>query len=238
MSVFADKKYENLDFLSQITETIDAPVNAVLASLPEIKSFSYEEIVTILGDSYSFRMDVGSLVRKLLQDSGINYTALSYEERQLVFGAFKLETSGDLILDFETGTLHGEVILTKTVNTLADDVLQKMLGAQGIDELRYINYQSASHGRFNEILDLVGGCDEAKKTRSINNKIRFLKRRLMKIFVDNEWRIRDNDLANKISRWARVYIETGNLAALTNFCKVKVMTHNGGPIYSIVEEPL
>ena len=56
------------------------------------------------------------------------------------------------------------------------------------------------------------------------------------IFKNNEWRIRDTSLANKMCTWIKLYAEDGNLAAFNNFCKLKVMTHNGGPIYSIEEQ--
>ena len=52
----------------------------------------------------------------------------------------------------------------------------------------------------------------------------------------NEWNIRDIGLSNRIAKWIKLYLCDGNLAAYTNFCKLKVMTHDDDPIYSIDEE--
>ena len=43
------------------------------------------------------------------------------------------------------------------------------------------------------------------------------------------------DLLLKAVNWACDYIKTGNLASLTNFNKLKVMTYKKDPIYSMEE---
>jgi hypothetical protein len=86
------------------------------------------------------------------------------------------------------------------------------------------------------MLDLLGGCNEDIKNRSAKKKLIAIKLRLTQIFKTNEWRIRDMALSNKVGFWIAGYISTGNLACLTNLCKLKVMTHNNMPIYSVKEE--
>ena len=83
---------------------------------------------------------------------------------------------------------------------------------------------------------ILGGCGEAMKNKSGKKKVTAIKERLIKIFETNEWRIRDMALANKVGFWIKGYISGGNLADLTNLCKLKVMTHNNMPIYSVKEE--
>jgi hypothetical protein len=90
----------------------------------------------------------------------------------------------------------------------------------------------------NEILELIGGCEAHLKNRSSRKKMFAIFQRMRSIFQNNEWRIRDTELANKACTWIHSYITDGNLAAFTNFCKLKVMTHNNMPIYSVEEETL
>ncbi len=57
----------------------------------------------------------------------------------------------------------------------------------------------------------------------------------MSLFKTNEWKIKDTELANKVGFWIKDYIVDGNLAAYSNFCRLKVMTHKDQPIYSMEE---
>ena len=132
----------------------------------------------------------------------------------------------------------GEVCIVKTINTLSDEDLQPLMGRKGIEALGHVrDYRSdAPLERLNEVLDILGNCQETMSNRSVRKKVIRIKERLSEIFKTNEWRIRDMGLANKVGFWIRGYIMNGNLADLTNFCKLKVMTHNNMPIYSVKEE--
>jgi hypothetical protein len=90
-------------------------------------------------------------------------------------------------------------------------------------------------GRANEIMEILGGCEGGLRTRSIRRKRAALHDRLVKLFKDNEWNIKDTTLANKVGFWICSYVKEGNLAAFSNFCRLKVMTHKGQPIYSMEE---
>ena len=89
--------------------------------------------------------------------------------------------------------------------------------------------------RANDIMELLGGCEEGLRSRSDRRKKSVIHKRVGEIFKDNLWNIRDTELATKVGSWIRCYIENGNLAAYSNFCRLKVMTHKGQPIYSMEE---
>jgi hypothetical protein len=163
---------------------------------------------------------------------------LSYEEEKRLFDCFAFEGSKELSIDFENMTMTGELKLVKVTQTLEDEDLQKMMGIKGIESLAHRRYDNdaATLTRANEILDIIDAPKETTRCRSIRKKVYGIRSRLTVIFKDNVWRIRDMELANKVGEWCRDYIEKGNLAALTNLCKLKVMTHNEMPIYSIEEE--
>ena len=238
MGVFDDKKFEQLDWMTQITETIDSELNEVLAKLPDRVEFTLKDILRRVMPYSYFTMRVDSLVRDILSEtpSGQN---LSWVESTQIVNCFRFDMSPDLELDLESNTMTGTLALVKTIPTLTDEDLQQIMGSRGLEAIKRIDFDAGEEwplDRVNEMLDILGKCEEAKSNRSSRKKMRRLEERLKEIFASNEWRIRDMALADRVCIWIADYINTGNLAALTNFCKLKVMTHNNMPIYSVEEE--
>jgi hypothetical protein len=236
MGVFDDKKFEKLDWMTQITETIDSELNTLLARLPERIEFNMAKISMWVSSGSQFSISVNSVVRELLRETLHNHT-MTYEEIGKITDCFKFEMSSTLTVNFESNTMTGTLTLVKIVPTLADEELQPMMGKKGIEAVGQVNFEDKwPLDRLNEMLDVLGKGEEAQKNRSYKKKMSRIKERLKEIFRDNEWRIRDMALADRVGIWIADYITTGNLAALTNFCKLKVMTHNNMPIYSVEEE--
>jgi hypothetical protein len=236
MGVFDDKKFEQLDWMTQITETIDSELNGLLARLPDKMVININDLTNTISSSYG-SLHTDSVVRALLNKTP-GGSELSWEEMKQIIECFKFETEGELELDFtKPNPLKGELFLVKKVSTLDDKDLQEMMGSKGLDELaQYFFDKDPPLDRMNEILDILGGSEAFMRNRSVKKKMYAIRHRMKNIFVTNEWRIRDMTLANKVCGWIRGYIHTGNLADLTNLCKIKVMTHSNMPIYSIEEE--
>jgi hypothetical protein len=236
MGVFDDKKFEQLDWMTQITETIESDLNEILAQLPDRVDFNTRDILSHAGSYSSFSISADNVVHDLVQGLP-GKRRLSWEESRKICECFRFESSEDLEVDLGAGTMVGTLTLVKFIPTLPDEELQSLMGGSGIQNVGRINFaENWPLDRMNEMLDVLGKCEEAQKNRSYKKKIHRLKARLKEIFTTNEWRIRDMELADKIGTWVAEYISTGNLAALTNLCKLKVMTHNNMPIYSIEEE--
>ena len=239
MGVFDDNKLGQLDWMTQMTETIDSDLNGLLARLPDRTLITIEEIIENGSSSY-FSLTIGSVVRRFLNGYKTSEGGyLSWEEDKLISSCFKFEAPDDLILNFKNKTMTGEIYVVKHCNTFSDEQLQPIMGQRGIDKLLGRDFEGGdnpTYDRANEILDILGGCGDSIRNRSFNKKINSIKSRLKQIFVTNEWRIRDMNLANKVGGWIKGYIQNGNLADLTNLCKLKVMTHSNMPIYSVKEE--
>jgi hypothetical protein len=236
MGVFDDKKFERLDWMTQITETIESELNGLLARLPDRIEVDAKRVSENVGTWSHFSIEVGSVIRDFIRE---NSEFLMWEEDRKLIECYKFE--GDPILEYnaETEELVGKLVLVKVVPTLSDEELQAMMGARGIDKIGDLDMGDAENWnleRINEILDVLGDCEADKRNRSFRKKMRRIAARLEDIFKNNEWRIRDMELANRVGVWIANYIEHGNLAALTNLCKLKVMTHNNMPIYSMEEE--
>ena len=233
MGVFDDKKFEQLDWMSQITETIDSELNGLLARLPDEKTFDMQSLLASSDNSYGLSISSGNLVRQMLKDLGSN---LEYTEENRIAECFKFEGSDKVQINFETGLLVGELRLVKVTKTLEDEDLQKMMGYKGLESFKNTNYDDSMCARANEILDLIEAPKEGMRTRTIRKKVRAIREHLKDVLLNNKWRIRDMELANKVSIWAKDYITKGNLAPFVNLTKLKVMSYNDMPIYSIEEE--
>lgn len=238
MGVFDDNKFEKLDWMTQITETIDCKLNDVLASLPETLDISLQQIDNIMFNSYDLTLDVSEIVDKLIKQKNIS-GQLSWDEQHMIYKCFEFDTTNEIILDFsvQPHQLIGKITLVKVTSTFEDQDLQKLLGKRGIESIHKSHYEADHLSRMNEIMEILGDVDNATlRNKSSKKKKTFIVKKLEEIFNKNEWRIRDMDLSNKVGYWIDSYIKSGNLASLTNFCKLKVMTHSNMPIYSIKEE--
>jgi hypothetical protein len=241
MGVFDDKKFEELDWISQATEPIDSELNELLEKLPDevfIDFPTYMMLVGIRGYSLDLSLDtvVFNLMAKTQSKDLID--KISYTHRDQLKKCFKFEVSGhNLTINFETRTIDGgEIKLVKTMSTLDEDTLKGILGNEGILKVHNMGYlEPSALSRMNEIMELLGNCQSGLRTRSYRTKRRELSMRLQKLFKDNEWNIKDTGLADKVGFWIADYVKEGNLAALSNFCRIKVMTHKGQPIYSMEE---
>jgi len=241
MGVFDDKKFEELDWISQTTEPIDSAINDVLNLIPETTYVDFKMYKEICNDSYyNMNISVSKILNYLIKthvghelDLQISSTQLNILDR-----CFKLEVEGEeLILDFENKVISGGILkLVKTSTTMDEKVLESILGREGIESLHCARMDYGDQmSRCNEVMELLGNCAEGLKTRSEHRKRRALFNRLNLLFKNNEWNIKDTELANKVGTWIKDYITDGNLAAFSNFCRLKVMTHKGQPIYSMEE---
>src|ERR1035437_4118692 len=235
MGVFEDSKLGQLDWMTQMTETIDSDLNDLLSKLPDRIPVTAKDIIDKSGYSY-MSISVRDVIHRRI--ANLITGSLSWEEDRCIERCFAFETSQEPELDLSCDSLSGEITLVKIIQTLSDEDLQPLMGLKGIEAIgRSYDYSAGPHiERMNEILDILGGCTEDMKNRSAKKKIHRIKNRLATIFKTNEWRIRDMVLANKVGVWIRGYIVNGNLADLTNLCKLKVMTHNNMPLYYVKAE--
>lgn len=233
MGVFDDKKFEELDWISQATEPIDSMLNEVLASMPDELEIDFDLYLKMARD-YSLDLSVDSVIQYHLANNS-NAQYLSWEQRSALRPCFRFEMSPGTEINFETKTLNGSLKIIKVQSTMDEKILEDMLGREGVQAVQYMSYHQDSASRLNEVLEIIGHCDEALRTKSMRKKRVVLIKRLQNIFKNNEWNIKDTELANKVGTWIRGYVEHGNLAAWSNFCRLKVMTHKGQPIYSMEE---
>ncbi len=235
MGVFDDKKFESLDWISQATEPIDSAINDLLSRLPEETVIDYDLYMRIAARGYGLDLESRKILSYLVAEDE-HFNGMSWDARAVLGNCFELQVTGELILDLENHTLTGgEIKFVKTTHTLDEKVLQDMLGKDGMSKINQMFIPAEGLSRANEVMEILGKCEEGMRTRSGRRKRVLLVQRLRDIFKANEWNIRDTELANKVGYWIVEYVKYGNLAAWSNFCRLKVMTHKGQPIYSMEE---
>lgn len=237
MGVFDDKKFEELDWISQATEPIDSQMNEVLGKIPELISIDFSTYKKIVDNGYGLDLSLNGIINFAIATHASG-SPISRNQMNALEKCFILEfTSDEIILDFENKTISGgEITLVKLNSTMDEKILESMLGSEGIDTLSYARFHGAGAlTRTNEVMELLGKCEDGLKTRSERRKRSVLHKRLRTLFKNNEWKIKDTELANKVGMWIAEYITDGNLAAFSNFCRLKVMTHKDQPIYSMEE---
>ncbi len=230
--IFKDKVYQDMEWLEKVCEPIVCDLNDILNKLPDSIEITYDMIVK---DSLTYvpsylSADIFIETHSLLK-------TLDWTDKKKIVDCFSVVIEGEPILDMEAKTLTGgNIKLVKTKEKFEEKEIQSLIGVKGVGAyLNGISHKKVSTDRLNEILELLGE-DKARRSRSPREKMFALRVRFMEIMENNEWNIRDVALSNRVSLWVRMYLLEGNLAGYMNFCKLKVMTHEDAPIYSVEGE--
>jgi hypothetical protein len=237
MSVFQDKKFEELDYVSQLIEPIDSQLNVLLGKLPDEFIIDAPTIFHMMKARGSTYINKSSILDYLIGKFNLIELVQSMRTtRDAIEDCFELEVNENIIVDFDEKSLSKPIKFIKIVQNLDDRFLEKILGQEGLHSVyACCSINMSNYHRVNEIMEMLGGCDSGFKTKSYKKKRSIILHRLETIFKKNEWNIKDTELANKVGFWICSYIENGTISALSNLCRLKVMTHSGNPIYSMKE---
>lgn len=233
MGVFDDKKFEELDWISQATEPIDSELNEVLGAVPEEVVLDFNMYKEMVGGSHGLDLSKDRFITHCINKFHGKY--LSWDQRAALRSCFEIQMDDEVILNFENQTLTGTIKLVKIQSTMDEKILEGMLGREGIAAIGSMYFNGSGISRANEVMEILGKCEAGLKTRSERRKRGYIRHRLTELFKTNEWKIKDTELANKVGFWIKDYVVDGNLAAFSNFCRLKVMTHKDQPIYSMEE---
>ncbi len=236
MGLFEDKKYDSLDWMSQAVEPVETDFPGVFLTIPETFELDFNTY-KVLSDSY-YNNDI-SIDLVLLHIKDLYFKReMSQAEYNLLKSRFDLQFDPGTEVDFEEKVIRGSIRLVKKNQPIEEKDLIRLIDGDVEHTLgRFAMFNNnVDISKINEILEILGGISpEDMKIRSSRSKLRVIAKRMKAIFEEDEWRIRDITLGKKISKWIVEYITSGNLAALSNLCRLKLMTHSGKGIYSIEE---
>ncbi len=232
MSIFTDKTYEEMDWLSQAIMPIVANVSKKLELMPDEYVLTKADLDAYVEQHSYYGIDNSRLL-ELLAKRGKFPVSLD-ADFQSILKCYKLQfNEGDLI-DFSSSVIP-EIKLVKVKTALTDKELREMMMEECRNIIYNLNHRRCNdNGRLNEILEILGQ-EDLKGSKSAKNKVRLIQQTWQEILVTDKWNIRSFELTVKATKWILEYTQDGSLGAFANFCKLKVMTHSGLPIYSMEE---
>lgn len=227
MGFFDDDVYENLDWLSQAVTPMLFSGNTILSQLPDTIDVSQLQMLDAI-NKYG-RIEKSSILNSLVDRE--NTKTWIYEA---IRRCFKFECENNVMFDPGKG-IFPSIKLVKAKQSFSEKEIIKLL-----EDRVYYMCLDRNLERLNEILELIdykpiNNLPSARSSRSAKKKVAGITKTLNNIFAENQWQIRDADLMARLVSWIQEYVCYGNLAALTNITKLKIMTHKKQPIYSIKE---
>lgn len=227
MGFFDDDVYENLDWLSQAATPLVFSGNKILSDLPDKIDVSPKAILNSL--NHYNHIAVSSFIDNYLDGDHVDC-----DIKDMLYECYNFVGEGDMLVD-PVNNIFPTIHVTKIKQSFSEKEIMRMVG-------RKLNYWCSCDdvGRINEILELIeykpkDGAKSLHSSRSIKKKLHGVLETLRDTLASNKWQIRDVDLMLSFVNWVYRYIQNGNLAALTNITKLKIMTHKKQPIYSIKE---
>lgn len=233
--MFKDKVYEEMDEISKLIEPYQYSINEEMSKFPDEIEVKIELLDTLWGVSVRDILRHEALLLDLKELANKSYDIANE------FFEFKIvndenEEVESTRLNFRDGVLLDRVLMIKKKIGYEDNDLEKIVKnsfASSFDV--YTNYSSYSASRINEIADLFNAY-EAMKERSVRRKFSKLRTHFSNLFDSKKLDIRDVGLASRLGKWLVLYAKDGNLAALNNITRLKIMTHQNKPIYSMEEK--
>jgi len=233
MSFLQDKEYEEMDWLNLAIEGYTFSLNDVLVTMPNRIEITPDLIYANI--AYN-EISVRAILKPYLPEN-----LPSHECAGLIDAfSFHSEETETILFNFQTSKLSAPYFLVKDITLFEGEQLAGIV----LDFCLAIIRRSLGHavripegaiGRVNEIMDFMTLDNKSRSSKNWHKKIRMLQIEYGRLIKEDKWKIRNMDLIVKSAEWACSYISTGNLAALTNFNKLKVMTHKKQPIYSMTE---
>jgi hypothetical protein len=230
INLFEDKEYDNMEWLGKAVEPFIFPQNEVLASIPERIDLTYEDLVSLITGDF-MRINGSELLVYLARKLDLNFNE---DDWGFLRDNIKVEVDPDTVIDFEEQTLKGGVRIIKTKNEYSEQEILEYTARFVRERLKRCNYSNENLSRYNEIMDLLGA-KEDRQGRSARYKLDSIVKTMVTIVEEDKWRVRNVDLFIRCAGWIVGYLENGNLAALSNFTRLKCMVHKGAPIYSMEE---
>jgi len=231
MSFLKDKEWDQMDWLNRAVEPYIFSFNLELAKIPSEFVLKYSDVIGFVKDNYEIRLS--AVVNRVMTKSGVNKEGISMLDLLGIDEIFEFRLESDTELDLDQEIIKGGITLVKKIESLNDDMIRELLPTLVMNILR-ISGSRANASTVNEVMDILD-CKEARSSSSVRKKASALTDHVYNVYKDNTWNIRNVDLAIKMLYWIKGYCENADRCSLANLSKLKCMTHNGHPIYSMEE---
>jgi len=231
--MFEDKIFDGLDDISKMMEPYTYSINDILSNMPQELTVTYDEICELIQrQSDRFNIRAADILRLKFRDSSEEIL-----DNLMEFNNFYgIETSESLSIDFETSSINGILKTVKIKNGYTEDELALKIKNKIIESIRNAMYSPSSFNKTNanELADLFD-IKKVSSERGARAKRELMVAGFNKI-LEEKLHIRDVDLAIRVARWIKKFLQDGNLGAINNLCKMKILSHKERAIYSIEDE--
>lgn len=242
--MFQDKVYEDMDDISKLVEPIESTVNAALSYMPDEVEVTKEHIQRLHNERWGWHsLNLNSFVDMVIKENDIQISTSLWGHAEKFF-RFEvrsldnelLEEAEQVSINMETGIMSHRLFLVKHTVGYDDQTLESMAKANLTKSIKYDlrSNRDVNKSRLNELADLFGAQD-VRSDRAYRGKIKKFCQHIDDLVDNKKLDIRDLGLCEKFSTWVVFYVRDGNLAALNNITRIKIMMHENRPIYSIQE---
>ena len=238
--MFKDKIYEDMDDISKLVEPFESGINNELSKFPDEIELTSENILSghtnwgwrSINTSDMISNQAIKLGLSLIADQSWNLSREFFK-----FEVRDLEEEEVVGADFATKKLSHKIFLVKKKIGYDDLELEASSRAQINSTIRnaLYNNKQVNKPRLNELADLYGAKSVASD-RSYRGKVHKFCNHLQDMIKSKKLDIRNTDLCDKFAGWVVLWVRDGNLPALNNLTRIKIITHENRPIYSIEEK--
>jgi hypothetical protein len=240
MGTLRDEVYDNLDYLSQVTEVVLGPQAEVLAKLPERIEVTYEDVVRYRSNSWNFNAGMQLQPFYVLANYCKHH---EYEILREVVDNFEFEVSPDCEIDFEEGKLTGTILLVKKNGQVDERHMLELATDRAVRAFRSGSW--SSKGLINRAITVMNTLEAGSGTewaKTVSGRVapavyRQLTNQFTSLILDNKWRIRNAELIVKMAVWISDYLadNVDGPLALVKLMKLSIMVRKDMPIYSMDE---
>lgn len=233
MSIFKDKIYEEMDFLSQAVEPFLDPVIDEFAKLPEVIAVPNAVIAKAL-DSYDTQSTIiDTVIRAMIDRDKFKELALFH----LIKNAYTVVVDGD---EFEFDIVNPDnnprrFSIVKNKSHLED----KMVMNAAIDAYLLDLYYSGPARGDNQSLEM---CRRVASLMEVNSNSKSCEKLWSEISIsvrkhisDGSWKIRSSEAMRQLKRLLVRCVRDNDFSAYATLAKLKIMIHHGQAIYKIEE---
>ena len=246
--MFNDVEYNSLDEISKLLEPYRDPrkeiVNDYMPDEIPIKvKHIYKKIADNSTSMHSF--EIGLIIQKELNTISIEKNLdVSFIGAHFLSECYSVQSDESDIniskasLEDETGAVLKKKI-DMTEEKIKKDII-KLFTYNNNDVFKFrsicIGTSKETNSRINEILSIFDL--ERVRVKNSERKYRTLIQGIKSIMCTEELNIKNYMLGLKFSKWIAAYVLNGSTGAMSNICKLKILTHSKKAIYSIEEEAI
>lgn len=228
MSIFKDKVYEEMDFLSQAVEPFLDPVIEEFAKLPEVIDVSNEVVARALS-SYGFQSEIIDRTIKPLIGKDLSLYGLIRNAYQVSVDTEEFE--------FDIVNPDNNPQLFKIVKS-KHSLDEKLVRDASIDANLDLYYSGPSRGN-NDNLDMMRQLASLMEVQSNSKSCEKLWSEIsssVRSHISNgSWKIKSSEAMYHLKRLLVRCVKHNDFSAYATLAKLKIMIHHGQVIYKIEE---